>query len=188
MVSALDQQVFACAVLALAGVAIGFWFDLLRAWRTVFAPELWWAALGDLIFWLVVAVTVGGALYLGNWGEIRLYVLISLVLGAGCYGLCASRVVRATLVMLLRVLVAVVRLLVRAVYRVIWVPALMLAGLVWRGIAWLLRLVSRVLWWLIRPLVLSLWHRLEPVIMPRVERLRSIYGRIRAWLSREPMD
>jgi spore cortex biosynthesis protein YabQ len=180
----LDQQVFACVALALAGVAVGLWFDLLRAWRTVFRPAYWLAAVGDLLFWVVVAGTVGSALFLGNWGEMRLYVLVSLLAGLGAYWLCASRLVRLGLIGLLRLLVGTVLFLVELVRRLIWRPTVVLGLALYAGAVRLLGFLWRLLYWLLRPLTAPLERRLAPVRA----RMRSVYERVRAWLSPRSMD
>lgn len=160
----LELQLYSFFMVTLSGVAFGLLFDLLRALRRHFRPNPWVGALGDLIFWAAATAAVSAGLFHGNWGELRFYVLVSLLLGLGGYLWLASPVVLGLLSLLLRALQWLVRGLVSLVLRVVWLPLVTLAGLIGRTALLLYRwliglltgvsnLASRVLLWLLRPLV-----------------------------------
>jgi spore cortex biosynthesis protein YabQ len=80
------------------GATAGFCFDYYRVIRRACRLKKFGTFVGDAVFWLVTTVIVFIALLWGNWGEMRLYVLIGLGLGALLYfnlfSRPASRVIR----------------------------------------------------------------------------------------------
>lgn len=80
------------------GAAAGFCFDYYRVIRRACRLKKLGTYIGDAIFWLAATVIVFMLLLWGNWGEMRLYVLIGLGLGALLYfnlfSRPASRVIR----------------------------------------------------------------------------------------------
>ncbi|NLI12844.1 MAG: spore cortex biosynthesis protein YabQ [Peptococcaceae bacterium] len=86
------------------GAAAGFCFDYYRIVRRAFRLKKIGTCIGDAMFWLVTTVIVFTALLWGNWGEVRLYVMIGLGLGALLYfnlfSRPASRVIRFKFFML----------------------------------------------------------------------------------------
>ncbi|MDD4334079.1 MAG: spore cortex biosynthesis protein YabQ [Desulfotomaculaceae bacterium] len=67
------------------GIIAAFGYDYYRAVRRAVKLKKTGAFLGDLIFWLVTTVMVFALLLLANWGEMRMYVLLGLGLGALLY-------------------------------------------------------------------------------------------------------
>lgn len=89
----LSVQLYAFAVTIIAGASIGLIFDLYRVIRSRLQPGAITAAVMDLIFWLVAAPVLIVYLLVANWGELRFYVLIGILLGAAFYYLLFSRIV-----------------------------------------------------------------------------------------------
>lgn len=81
----LVSQVHAFAATIVIGIVAGFCYDYYRVVRTVFRLKKVGTYLGDVIFWLVATALVFFLLLLGNRGEMRLYVLVGLGLGALIY-------------------------------------------------------------------------------------------------------
>lgn len=69
------------AVLALLGIGTDLVFHAYRAYRSVFTPKRLKYHLLDALVALATLGAVGAAVYLVNWGEIRLYVPLSLAGG-----------------------------------------------------------------------------------------------------------
>lgn len=67
------------------GATAGFCFDYYRVIRRTCRLKKLGTYVGDAVFWLVTTVIVFICLLWGNWGEVRLYVLIGLGLGALFY-------------------------------------------------------------------------------------------------------
>ncbi|SHH00747.1 spore cortex biosynthesis protein YabQ [Desulforamulus hydrothermalis] len=81
----LMEQFYYFALTIAIGMVAGFCYDLYRVTRGTLKLRRFGTALGDLLFWLVLTGVVFVLLLLGNWGEVRLYVLLGLALGASVY-------------------------------------------------------------------------------------------------------
>lgn len=79
------DQLYAFAMTIAAGMAAGLLFDMYRLVRRGLKPRGTGAWLLDLMFWLVAAPVVFALLLVGNWGELRFYVVVGLVAGATFY-------------------------------------------------------------------------------------------------------
>ncbi|SHF39020.1 spore cortex biosynthesis protein YabQ [Desulforamulus putei] len=84
MVPLMDQFYY-FALTIIIGMVAGFCYDLYRVTRGTLRLRRIGTALGDLLFWFVLTGVVFVLLLLGNWGEVRLYVLLGLALGAVIY-------------------------------------------------------------------------------------------------------
>lgn len=84
MVPLLDQFYY-FALTIMIGMIAGFCYDLYKVTRGTLRLRRIGTALGDVLFWLVLTGVVFVLLLLGNWGEVRLYVFLGLVLGAVIY-------------------------------------------------------------------------------------------------------
>lgn len=91
--ASLAEQTYAFLMTILAGGVIGLLFDVYRALRAYLRPKQFATAITDLFYWIVVTPTVFAMLLAGNWGELRLYVLIGLVIGLILYFQALSAVV-----------------------------------------------------------------------------------------------
>jgi spore cortex biosynthesis protein YabQ len=89
----LVSQAHAFAATIVTGMAAGFCYDYYRVVRAVFRLKKMGTCLGDIIFWLVATALVFFLLLLGNRGEMRLYVLAGLGLGALIYHCLLSKYV-----------------------------------------------------------------------------------------------
>ncbi len=71
--------------LSLTGIALSFLFDCYRLMRGTLKPRGFITSLTDLVFWLLSTLVVFAVLLRNNWGEMRLYVFVSLILGVLVY-------------------------------------------------------------------------------------------------------
>lgn len=117
---ALQAETF--AVLALTGVLLGFLFDFYRVLRGFQKPRSIITCLSDLAYWLIATVVAGGALLYSNWGEMRLYVVIALLAGAGCYFRLISRSAIRLIIHVIRWLEKIVHWFKLAVYYIVIKP------------------------------------------------------------------
>jgi spore cortex biosynthesis protein YabQ len=81
----MNEQLYTFLLLAAVGAGLGFLFDCYRVTRNYLRLRWVATAFADLLYWLFAAVAVFLALLKGNWGEIRFYVFLALVSGAGIY-------------------------------------------------------------------------------------------------------
>ncbi|WP_366923339.1 spore cortex biosynthesis protein YabQ [Metallumcola ferriviriculae] len=92
MVSVITQVQYFLWTVAI-GLAIAFAFDFYRALRAEFRPPRWIGHAGDFTFWVLATIIGYFALLKINWGEVRLYVLLGIGLGALVYYAVGSRTV-----------------------------------------------------------------------------------------------
>lgn len=142
MVPLLDQFYY-FAFTVLIGVVAGFCYDLYKVTRGTLRLRKIGTALGDILFWIMLTGVVFTLLLVGNGGEVRLYVLIGLALGAVIYLNILSRSATSLLqfafktvhniwqlfIRLITLLWRVICLPFRAVYLVVAVPLGLVAGL-----------------------------------------------------------
>lgn len=108
------------------GMTLGLVFDLYRLFRMVVHTRGVLDWFFDILFWTVTAPVLVIIMFYGNWGELRLYVLVAISLGAIFYFRVLSRPVRGMLRLAMRVAGAGIRLTVRGARRVVIDPVLWL--------------------------------------------------------------
>lgn len=86
----LVEQVYIFLLSIITGVILGVLFDLFRAFRFKGIRDIW-VYVQDVIFWLVTAVIIIASAFLINEGQLRGYMLIGYLLGAGFYMLLFSK-------------------------------------------------------------------------------------------------
>lgn len=105
------------------GAGLGFLFDLWRAYRAVLSPGWIVTSLGDLVFWALAAFLVAGALLLINYGQVRMYIFLSLGLGFFIYQVLLSPFLRRPLRQLVRLSYRWVGNVLRVLALPLWFPA-----------------------------------------------------------------
>lgn len=108
----LGTQLYAFGIVLLAGVTLGLFFDLFRVIRGLLRPGCLSTPLLDLLFWALATPILVLYLILANWGALRGYVFIGLVLGFFFYRLLLSSMIISFLLWLVQVLGGLVNLLV----------------------------------------------------------------------------
>lgn len=81
----LASQFYAFLVTISIGCILGMLFDIYRVFLHAVRPRKFIYHLGDLLFWVIASFVGFTLLLIGNWGEIRLYVVIGIALGLGIY-------------------------------------------------------------------------------------------------------
>jgi spore cortex biosynthesis protein YabQ len=149
----LAGQVYGFAATIAAGLSLGLFFDLYRLWRRATRPKKAVTALSDILFWIIVTPLTYVYLLMGNWGELRFYVFLGLLLGLFLYFAVFSVIVINLLVALGHYVGAIVAGLVQSICLIISLP--------WEGAArW--RSIRR--WRVGRPRTswTAHWHRSQP--------------------------
>ncbi|HWH68489.1 MAG TPA: spore cortex biosynthesis protein YabQ [Candidatus Sulfotelmatobacter sp.] len=189
----LDLQFYGFFMNVLCGAVLGTLFDLLRVARGHYRPNLVLAAAADLLFWGVATLALSSALFYGNWGEIRFYVVVALLMGIGMYYWLASPVVQAVYRAVIGALEWMADLIATLIMRLIVGPVVWIAGLAWAGAQtlarwvmalgkWLWRLLERLGGWLLTPLI-------GPYRFMKLHYLltkRRLKRRLRHWLLGPP--
>ena len=87
----LYTQLFAMGITLISGVLLGLCFDIYRVLRALWRPGPVWTRVGDFLFWLFAFCLLFSLLLIGNWGEMRLYVVVGWALGVFLYHRLLSR-------------------------------------------------------------------------------------------------
>lgn len=69
----------------IAGMAIGLFYDFFRIARKVIPHAGWVVQLQDLLFWVAATIGVFYFMLLRNFGEIRMFAILGVVIGAVLY-------------------------------------------------------------------------------------------------------
>lgn len=85
----LVDQVYIFIWSILTGAVLGVLFDLFRGFRWEGIRDIW-VYIQDIIFWIISAIVIIVSAFLINEGELRGYMLIGYLLGAGFYMLLFS--------------------------------------------------------------------------------------------------
>lgn len=81
----LASQFHAFIVTMLMGLTIGLLFDFYKFTKSILRPGKILGYVADVSFWAISTLTVFFLLLIGNWGEIRLYVIIGVLIGVAAY-------------------------------------------------------------------------------------------------------
>ena len=79
-------------VLLFTGVIWGAFFDLYRVFRSQIRVNRLIDAIGDIIFWIFVAILIIPFIYWATWLELRLFVWIIILFGLIFYFTCLSSI------------------------------------------------------------------------------------------------
>lgn len=80
----MPEEIKTLGISLVLGVGCGLLYDIIQMWFTVSRLKRWqW--LGDLFFWLLAFLIVATAFLFTTRGEVRLYYLLLLLVGAFFY-------------------------------------------------------------------------------------------------------
>lgn len=91
MENAIILQLYSFLIYFISGILIGIFFDIFRALRKSFATPDIITYLEDILFWLFTGFFLLVVLFYFSNGEIRIYHIIGLLLGATFYIISISR-------------------------------------------------------------------------------------------------
>lgn len=75
------EQILIFAGTIFIGFLVGIIYDFYWSLRDIGRPHKIATIVGDVLFWILITAFVFTCLILGNWGEVRLYVFIGLIVG-----------------------------------------------------------------------------------------------------------
>ena len=102
----------------LVGAAIGLFYDIFRIFRKILRHPTAFVQLEDLFFWLVVTAAVFYFMLHRNYGEIRPFTIIGIIVGATLYFATISQ-------WIIKVFVAIINYVIKvivSVFRIIFTP------------------------------------------------------------------
>lgn len=180
----LTNQFFAFAATVVIGMAAGFCYDYYSVVREVLRLRRIGTWLGDIIFWLFITAGVFLLLLRGNWGELRLYVLIGLSLGALTYFRLLSGGVKRAMRLKFFLLQKSWELMVKALLFT-WAVFIFPFRLAALGLSYPLNFLKK-LSALVRKKIKNLWYNLAGRRLEQgAARIRSRLGRLAFWRKKE---
>lgn len=87
----MEQECLLFLKLFLTGIFLGLLYDCLRIWRSVMTNSRFWIDLQDLIYWSGAGLFAFYVIYVENNGQIRVYALAGMAVGAIFYYATISR-------------------------------------------------------------------------------------------------
>jgi spore cortex biosynthesis protein YabQ len=100
----LNNQFLTMALMIGCGLGLGIFFDIYRVISSKLDLKHWVIAILDLIYGLVAAVAVFRVLYYSNYGQLRFFIFLALLLGIYLYYQLFSNII-------IRIVVKVIELL-----------------------------------------------------------------------------
>ena len=91
MESLATSQAHVFLIFVLNGIILAFVFDIFRICRKSFQTPDWVTYLEDILFWFITCVLLAYSIYTFNNGEIRLYMIFGIIIGAILYILTISK-------------------------------------------------------------------------------------------------
>lgn len=175
----LNAQFYAFLVTVLTGVTIGILFDFYRVIRSLVRPKKVFTYLGDLTFWVIATLVVFFLLLIGNWGEIRFYVWVGLLVGVSVYLKHLSKyiikvfgfifdIINRTVALLLKtlgILWIIITYPFIIIHNIVIIPVGFLGTTCLRGFRWINRIADRL------------------VFSPVKHRLLAVKIRIKKWFK-----
>jgi len=144
----LQQQAWAFLTAMLTGIIAGILFDIYRVLRQLLGLRKIGTAVGDFISLISISLAAFSLLLLGNWGEMRLFVILAIAGGLIIYFKVASfwtqRAVYFTIKALgwgAKALLQCILIPCRIILRILRVPV--------QGLGWASHLTARILEYLL---------------------------------------
>jgi spore cortex biosynthesis protein YabQ len=81
----LNHQFLTMALMIGCGLGLGIFFDIYRVLTVKFNLRRWVIAILDIAYGLIAAVSVFRVLYYSNYGQLRLFIFVALMLGIYLY-------------------------------------------------------------------------------------------------------
>lgn len=134
-----STQIKTFLLIAATGIFLGVLFDTYRVIRKCYRPSNLITSLADLIYCLIASAIAFAALLAGNWGELRFYVFIALIIGLVAYYRLASKRVINMIMALLKLIAKGWRMVKLTFVFTIIKPAKFIA----RTVIWPFRFVGR---------------------------------------------
>lgn len=102
------QQLYSFIIFILVGFLIGLLFDMFRISRKTFKTSDIVTSLEDILFWILTGLLIIFSLFKFNNGDIRVYIIVSLIIGITIYMLLFSKIVITILVKFINVIKKIV--------------------------------------------------------------------------------
>ncbi|SFX39838.1 spore cortex biosynthesis protein YabQ [Thermoactinomyces sp. DSM 45891] len=175
-----------------SGFCLGVILDTYRVLKGRFHIRGWAVSLIDLLYWFVCSGLVFSVLFWSNWGELRFYIFLAIILGVFLYYQWLSKFTTRLIEICIRVIEWIIQFHIKAVQVIVIRPILFTIGLIRKLLLFILQLFWKMLQFSLRPL---LWlcspitNRIEPRVRPYMNR-GVLLGKkwIEKWRQRKKKD
>ncbi|TVY06792.1 spore cortex biosynthesis protein YabQ [Paenibacillus cremeus] len=187
----LQIQFMTIGMMYAGGVVLGGLFDVYRVLSGQLKVPFWLRAVLDLLYWFIGTIVIFKLLYESNWGEVRFFIFIGLMIGISFYFWLLSRPMIGIIKFMIRVVQTTIRIGKRMIELFIIKPILFLYRVVVIFLGFLLA-TAIFLYKIMIQLFYPLWKLLLWLVSPLVRRLRfpipvwmkKAGGWIIAWVRR----
>jgi len=87
-----NNELIAFVYFAISGIISGLVFDMFRCKRKCFETPNWLVYIEDLLFWIIIGGIALYTSYIASNGQVRVFMLISMLLGSMIYFLTFSKI------------------------------------------------------------------------------------------------
>lgn len=174
----LSVQFATMGLMLASGMGIGLLFDLYRVLAHELRIPRWLIPLFDLAYWAIATVFVFRMLFIGNFGQVRIFVFLGLAAGYTVYFLGLSRLSVRLIQIVLRGIEALIQFVLRCVEIFIIRPFRILI----RVVRFLLGIVTTVAMFLYK-VVVQLLYPLR-LLLRFVGRAARPYAKLPRWVKR----
>lgn len=102
----------------LIGFLVGITYDFYWVIRKMLRPSKIGTFIGDIIFWILITIIVFVCLILGNWGDVRAYVYLGIVIGFYLYIKCFSQKMRNYIYKFIKTIIKIVKNLIKIIKKI----------------------------------------------------------------------
>lgn len=154
----LTSQLYSFGLTILIGLCIGMFYDLYYRVHKWWKPNKPLSHISDYLFWLVITIFTFIFLLLGNFGEVRFYIIIGLLTGALVYIRIIGKLITPLIVRIFKGIAYLLMLIIKIVlfpFKIIKKILLIPLGFISLLLAKINGLIQRILWKLFgRPVAL----------------------------------
>jgi spore cortex biosynthesis protein YabQ len=175
----LQTQAFTIAMMFCSGFLLGVILDTYHVLRIRFRLRGWVVSLIDLLYWLVAAGLVFGLLMWSNWGQLRFFIFIAILVGFYLYFEWLSQFVTRTVRWLVLWIEKVIDWIVVLLYYLLWIPLMTIGTFLLQMVKGQYRLIVIVGKGLLKLLIPIRW-----LFSPLLKWTCPIYKRCKNWWNK----
>ncbi|MGF7184183.1 spore cortex biosynthesis protein YabQ [Desulfitispora alkaliphila] len=157
------EQLITFLLLTLVGMGIALTFDVYRVLRGQIKPPKILGDIADLLIWVVLAIIAFVVLIFGNWGEVRVYIFIGIIVGIAIYFKWFSK----TVINIVFTIFKIIKTCVLTIYRLITIPIKLISGILLALVMGFGKILAKLMGLLLAP------------FRPIINKLKVIWGKFK---------
>ena len=128
-----SNQLYVFFAMFVCGICSGLLFDIIRILRRVFGANIFFVSFSDILFWALISAGVYFAIFEFNYGQIRWYEIMGIILGSVIYFLTFSGLIMKILSALLEFFTRIFQF----IFKIILTPLVFLYKMIKRPLFYL---------------------------------------------------